>query len=162
VSPKQSGQICLLATFLGRSGDIFFPKLDFDLDQIYFKDIALDFLKANGLEPFVCHAEQEAKAFDWKAHPGAYPIYFFTSDTSGEKTYEEFYTEDEIYNLQTYEALGYIQTQPAQIQFEQILSDFNDVFQNPSSSKADIIKVICKYVPSFSHIETGKHLDQKM
>jgi FlaA1/EpsC-like NDP-sugar epimerase len=162
VSPKQSGQICLLATFLGRSGDIFFPKLDFDLDQIYFKDIAVDFLKANGLEPFVCHTEQEAKAFDWKAQSGAFPVYFFTSDTSGEKTYEEFYTEEEIYDLQTYEALGYIQTQPVKIQFEQILSDFNDVFQNPSSSKADIVKVICKYVPSFSHIETGKHLDQKM
>ena len=35
VTPKQSGQICLLSTFLGNSGNIFFPKLDFADDQIY-------------------------------------------------------------------------------------------------------------------------------
>jgi FlaA1/EpsC-like NDP-sugar epimerase len=45
VTPEQSGQICLLATFLGDTGNIFFPKLDFHKDQIYFKEIALDFLK---------------------------------------------------------------------------------------------------------------------
>ena len=40
--------------------------------------------------------------------------------------------------------------------------DFEDVFNNPNSEKSDIVRVIKKYVPDFEHIETGKHLDQKM
>jgi FlaA1/EpsC-like NDP-sugar epimerase len=162
VSPKQSGQICLLATFLGESGQIFFPKLDFDLDQIYFKDIALNFLKENGFEAQICNSSDEAKSFEIIESTKHYPIYFFESDTSGEKTYEEFYTEKEVYNLTDFEALGYIQTEPVEIQFDAVLKDFNTVFESESATKEDIVSVMCKYVPSFKHIETGKHLDQKM
>ena len=61
VTPEQSGQICLLATFLGETGNIFFPKLDFHKDQIYFKEIALDFLKQNSFEPKLVLSEKEAK-----------------------------------------------------------------------------------------------------
>ena len=93
VTTEQSGQICLLATFLGVSGNIFFPKLDFYKDQIYFKEIALDFLKENGFEPEFVKSEKEAKDFDIENNLGKYPIYFFKTYTSGEKTYEEFYTE---------------------------------------------------------------------
>src|SRR6056300_191362 len=108
VTPEQSGQICLLATFLGQSGNIFFPKLDFHKDQIYFKDIALDFLKENGLEPVLVKTEEEAKTYDIKGNPNKYPIYFFETDTSGEKTYEEFYTEEEDYDTGHYDSLGLI------------------------------------------------------
>jgi FlaA1/EpsC-like NDP-sugar epimerase len=162
VTPEQSGQICLLATFLGQSGNIFFPKLDFHKDQIYFKDIALDFLKENGFEPIEVKSEEEAKAFDIEGNPDKYPIYFFKTDTSGEKTYEEFYTEDEDYNIDEYDTLGYIKTLEDLISFEEVKSDFDKVFDNPNSTKADIVAVIKKYVPDFEHIETGKHLDQKM
>ena len=142
VTPKQSGQICLLATFLGTSGSIFFPKLDFHNDQIYFKEIALDFLK----EKF----------------PAKYPIYFFKTDTSGEKTFEEFYSDDEDYNINTYESLGFLNAPEIQISFEDVETDFNKVFNNPSSNKSDIVTIIKKYIPYFMHIETGKNLDQKM
>jgi len=162
VTPEQSGQICLLATFLGKSGNIFFPKLDFHKDQIYFKDIALDFLKENGFEPVEVKSEEEAKAFDIEGNPNKYPIYFFKTDTSGEKSYEEFYTEDEDYNIDEYDSLGYIKTIEESISFEGVKNDFNEVFDNPTSTKADIVAVIKKYVPNFEHIETGKHLDQKM
>ena len=64
VTPEQSGQICLLASFLGDSGNIFFPKLDFHKDQIYFKDIALDYLKKQGLEPICVNSEKEAKEYN--------------------------------------------------------------------------------------------------
>ena len=162
VTPEQSGQICLLATFLGETGNIFFPKLDFDKDQIYFKDIALDFLKENGFEPELVLSEQEAKDFDFDKNPGKYPIYFFKTDTSGEKTYEEFFTEEEDYEVNEFDSLGYIKTSEVNISFEEVEADFENVFRNPNSNKADIVKVINKYVPDFMHIETGKHLDQKM
>ena len=162
VTPEQSGQICLLATFLGDSGNIFFPKLDFHKDQIYFKDIALDFLKENSFEPVEVKSEEEAKAFDIEGNPGKYPIYFFKTDTSGEKTYEEFYTEDEEYNIDRYDSLGFIKTSEESIYFNEVIKDFDQVFENPKSTKGDIVSVIKKYVPDFEHIETGKHLDQKM
>ena len=162
VTPKQSGQICLLATFLGNTGNIFFPKLDFYKDQIYFKEIALDFLKENGFEPELVQSEKEAKEFDFDKNPTRYPIFFFKTDTSGEKTYEEFYTEEEDYEIDTYDSLGFINTPNIKISFERVESDFEGVFNNSSSNKLDIIKIIKKYVPDFMHIETGKHLDQKM
>jgi FlaA1/EpsC-like NDP-sugar epimerase len=162
VTPEQSGQICLLATFLGNTGNIFFPKLDFHKDQIYFKEIALDFLKENGFEPVLVQSEKEAKEFDIDKKTNKYPIYFFKTDTSGEKTFEEFFTEEEDYEINTYDSLGFINTPEIKISFSDVEVDFDDVFNNPNSDKLDIITVIKKYVPDFMHIETGKHLDQKM
>jgi len=162
VTPKQSGQICLLSTFLGNSGNIFFPKLDFHKHQIYFKEIALDFLNANGFEPKLVQSENEAKEFNLDNNPKKYPIYFFKTDTSGEKIYEEFYTEKEEYDINAYESLGYIKTPNVNISFEDVKSDFESIFRNPNSKKSDIIKVIKKYITDFNHIETSKHLDQKM
>ena len=162
VTPEQSGQICLLATFLGDTGNIFFPKLDFHKDQIYFKEIALDFLNENGFEPVLVKSEKEAKEFDFNKNPKQYPIFFFKTDTSGEKTYEEFYTEEEDYEINIYDSLGFINTPDIKISFEDVESDFEGVFNNPNSQKSDIVTIIKKYVPDFMHIETGKHLDQKM
>jgi FlaA1/EpsC-like NDP-sugar epimerase len=162
VTPEQSGQICLLATFLGDSGNIFFPKLDFYKDQIYFKDIALDFLNENGFEPELVKTEKEAKEFDFEKYPSKYPIFFFKTDTSGEKTYEEFYTEEEDYEIDIYDSLGFINTPDVKISFEDVEADFEKVFNNLNSEKSDIVTIIKKYVPDFMHIETGKHLDQKM
>ena len=108
VTPIQSGQICLLATFLGKSGDIFFPKLDFNDHQIYFKDIAIDFLKKNGYNPILVSSEDEAKKFDIRIDSIDYPVYFFKTDTSGEKTYEEFYTGSENFDIKKFDSLGFI------------------------------------------------------
>ena len=162
VTPEQSGQICLLATFLGESGNIFFPKLDFHKDQIYFKEIALYFLRENGFEPELVKSEKQAKEFDFDKNPNKYPIYFFNTDTSGEKTYEEFYTDEEDYEINKYYSLGFINTTKIKISFEDVKIDFESLFSDPNSQKSDIIRVIKKYVPDFEHIETGKHLDQKM
>ena len=136
----------MLATFLGDTGNIFFPKLDFHKDQIYFKDIALDFLKENGFEPELVKSEKEAKEFDFDSNPSKYPIYFFKTDTSGEKTYEEFYTEEEDYEINTYDSLGFINTPEIKISFEDVESDFESVFSDINSQKSHIVtgnKKIC-------------------
>ena len=162
VTHEQSGQICLLATFLGNTGNIFFPKLDFHKDQIYFKDIALDFIKEKGLEPAHMKSEKEAKEYDIYDNKGKYPIYLFRTDTSGEKTFEEFYTEEENLDLKKYDYVGLIETDDIEICFKDVIKDFEKVFQEGNSSKSFSVKVLKKYVPDFNHIETGKNLDQKM
>lgn len=162
VTPKQSGQICLLATFLGESGNIFFPKLDFHKDQIFFKDIILDYLAARKLVALPCNTEKEAKSFEIDLKSKKYPVYFFKTDTSGEKLYEEFYTENEKYHLDKHFSMGFVVSSEIDIDFKIITEDFNQLFENPNSQKADFIRVMQKYVPDFKHNETGKSLDQKM
>ena len=162
VTHEQAGKICLLATFLGDTGNIFFPKLDFHSDQIYFKDIALDYLKERGFEPVYMESEKEAKEFDLKSNSGKYPIYFFTTDTSGEKGYEEFFTKNEKIDLKKYNSIGFVSPDEIEISFKDVVKDFSKVFEESNNSKSSAIKVLKKYVPDFSHIETGKNLDQKM
>ena len=162
VTPDQSGQICLLATFLGKSGNVFFPKLDFHKDQIYFKEIALDFLKEKGFEPVLIKSEKEAKKFDFDKNSDKYPIFFFKTNTSGEKLYEEFYTDEEDCVLTKFDSLGYINSNEMKISHEEVKNDFEDLFLKLKLEKTEIISLIEKYVPSLQHIETGKHLDQKM
>ncbi len=162
VTPEQSGQICLLATFLGESGNIFFPKLDFNQDQTYFKDIALEFLKCKGLNPVIVKSELDAKNYNINNDKKNYPIYFFKTDTSGEKFFEEFYSENEDFNLITYKSLGFIKSKNINLSFDQIKIDFQKVFSNVNTQKSDLIQTIKNYIPNFEHKETGKNLDDKM
>ena len=162
VTPEQSGEICLLATFLGSSGDIFFPKMDFEKDQIFFKKIAIDFLAANNYQPLTFDCEKKAKNFKINRDGNKYPVYFFNSDTSGEKSYEEFYTEQDNYDIVTFDSLGVIKSKKINLSFNEVLNDFNLIFNNEKSTKSGIVRTIKKYVPDFTHLETGKNLDQKM
>jgi FlaA1/EpsC-like NDP-sugar epimerase len=182
VSPEESGEICLLACILGQSGDIFFPKLK-EPQMMSFADIAVAFLREQGLEPFVCKTEEEARSFffnreaervkrDAEAnhvsqitfHDSVYPVYFFGSDTSGEKAYEEFYTEDEDVDQLSYESLGVIKNAPRK-QIEEVrdgIRQLRETIRQPGITKADIVAILSKMIPGFDHLETGKSLDSKM
>lgn len=164
VSPEESGQICMLACMLGQSGDIFFPKLTAE-KMVYFKDITLDFFKASKRPIIECHSEEEAKKIALTTGEGdPYPVYFFKSDTSGEKLYEEFYTEEDEVDLDSYNSLGVIKN-AKQLELEHIekaLLDLKDLMNSGGYDKSSIVNVLKKYLPNFEHIETGKSLDQKM
>jgi FlaA1/EpsC-like NDP-sugar epimerase len=166
VSPQESGQLCLLACILGQSGEIFFPKLATG-EMKTFSDIATALLREMGLEPDFCQSEAEAKrkaaAFD-PAISQQYPVYYFESDTSGEKPFEEFYTESETIDWARFEALGVItgKTGMPLPQIAAVFERLQRVFDAPEISKADIIKVLTEALPGFHHLETGKGLDQKM
>lgn len=162
VSPEESGQICLLATFLSNSGEIFFPKFDFEKDQIYFKDITIKFIEALGLKPEICNSETEAieKCNNLQNY---YPVYFFNSDTSGEKPYEEFYTENENPDFNSFESLGKISAEIPDLNSTlESIENIKSIFESNQIKKADIVSKIKNYLPGFSHIETGKGLDQSM
>ncbi|NUM30866.1 MAG: polysaccharide biosynthesis protein [Bacteroidetes bacterium] len=163
VSPEESGQICLLATFLGKSGQIFFPKLDFDKDQTFFKDITINFIKELDFEAEICKTENEAIEKCNLINEKKYPVHFFESDTSGEKPYEEFYTDEEVKDLHIFESLGVIT--PQKQNFDETLkaiSDLKNIFKQKNLNKAEIVSAIKELLPGFSHIETGKSLDQRM
>jgi len=165
VSPQESGQICLMACILGESGNIFFPKLE-EEQMINFKDITISFLKTMGYETLICNSEEEAKleATKLNEHSTHYPVYFFTSDTSGEKTFEEFFTDSEILDLETFDSLGVIKnaTRKPISEIQTLITSLNNILQKPGLTKEDIVEVMSDYLPNFHHIETGKNLDQKM
>jgi FlaA1/EpsC-like NDP-sugar epimerase len=163
VSPQESGEICLMACILGKSGDIFFPKLDSEKDMINFAAIVPPFLAAFGLVPFICDSEDSAKQFRSTANGNQYPVYFFASETSGEKLYEEFYTDEEALDMEQFAELGIIKnaTRRNRKELDDIVTEVAALFETPVE-KQDIVIALKKLLPGFSHIETGINLDQKM
>lgn len=164
VAPQESGEICLMACILGKSAEIYFPKLDMEKDLILFADIYPVLLKKLGFEPVVFHSEQEARNHTHLIQEGKYPVYVFESDTSGEKLYEEFYTEEEQYDLDRYETLGVIQKTPAftRGQMSSIIDELKVLLANSATGKTEIVQWLGKQIPEFGHIETGLSLDNKM
>ena len=164
VSPEESGQICLLACILGTSGDIFFPKLE-SHKMINFKEITLNFFKTMGVKVVYCSSDKEARQKIKNClKDNTYPVYFFKSDTSGEKLYEEFYTKEDTLELDKFESLGVIEntSRPSKKNIQYCMSSLKTLMDNPNYSKASIIEVLKEFIPDFDHIETGKNLDQKM
>jgi len=165
VSPEESGQLCMLACLLGKSGDIFFPKLN-ENQMLTFSHIAEMFLTDMGLKADKCSSESEAKhkAANWQPDNHSYPVYFFKTDTSGEKSFEEFYTKTDEVDMDTFHALGVVKNAeiPDKSAIDTTLFEFRRLFDSDSVDKSKVVGLLSKYLPDFSHIETGKSLDQKM
>ncbi|GGD41461.1 UDP-N-acetylglucosamine 4,6-dehydratase [Malaciobacter pacificus] len=165
VTPQESGELCLMSCIFGENRDIFFPKLSEDLHLITFSEIAIKYLKDLGYEPYLCKDEDEARALV-KTLPsqGKWPCLFTPSDTTGEKDFEEFFTEKEILDLTRFENLGIIKNEAIfdDEKLNSFESTINKLKQNLSWSKEDIVKEFFKLIPDFGHKETGKYLDSKM
>lgn len=165
VSPEESGQICMLACMLGDSADIFFPKLE-ENQMMNFKDITISFLNEMGYEVDHCTSEEEAKekALQLNKNSKSYPVYFFDTDTSGEKLYEEFYTSRDKLDMNSFDALGVIKN-AERFEIDSInsrIENLKELLQKDNYDKKDIVAALSTFIPDFQHIETGKSLDQKM
>ena len=165
VSPEESGQICMLACILGNNREIFFPKLK-EEQMTTFDKIATDLLHTYGYEVQECTSDQEAIELAEKLRAGSmlYPVHFSKSDTSGEKGFEEFYTEMEQIDQNRFQALGVIMKKeiPDKNELKILLEQLETSFKGVNVSKEDIINILEMYLPSFQHIEKGKSLDSKM
>lgn len=165
VSPEESGQICLLACILGKTGQIYFPKLDKE-QVLTFSEIASLLLKELGYEADECSTEIEAieRAKNITTETKKYPVYFSKSDTTGEKPYEEFYTDNEQVTLDKYKSLGVIDIQSFKSlsEIEDFIKKLTKLFQSQNTQKADIVEIMKEFLVNFDHKETGKYLDSKM
>ena len=166
VSPEESGQICMLACMLGESGQIFFPKLR-EEQMKTFSNIGEDFLREfGGYTPNYCKTEREAKekVLNLSDNEDKYPVYFFSTDTSGEKKFEEFFVPGEDVDMSTFEQLGVIRNSPTKQMeaIEELFEALNKVFESKEVTKKAIVDVMGDFIPNFKHVETGKSLDQKM
>lgn len=165
VSPTEAGELCLLACILGKTGDIFFPKLH-ENQLTNFADITKDFLEYIGYTCDTCITEEEAKekASLLNDKSTTYPVYFFNSNTSGEKEYEEFYTGEEKLDMNSFQALGKIinTSFPEKKEIIKNIQIIKNIVNSENVKKKDVVDVIKSLLPGFDHIETGKSLDQKM
>ncbi len=165
VSPEESGQICMLACMLGQNRAIFFPKL-LEAQMMTFDAIGTELLKAHGYEILECSTDEEAidKAEELKKGGNLYPVHYAVSDTSGEKAFEEFVTETETVDRESFTSLGVIigKEIPSQNKIEKLFLDLSMVLDQEAASKEEVIRIIKEYLPNFEHIEAGKSLDSKM
>ena len=165
ITPQESGELCLMSCIFGENRDIFFPKLSESLDLIYFVDIAIKYLNDKGFEPYLCDTEDEARELI-KTLPeqGKWPCLFSKSDTTGEKDFEEFYTNKEILDMNRFENLGVIKNEPEYDETQ--LNNFTDAIGQLKSSmdwdKKSIVNEFFKMIPKFGYHDNGKYLDGKM
>lgn len=165
VTPKESGELCLMSALLGENRDLFFPKLDAEANLITFSEIAVRYLRYRGYEPVECESEDEARARvqEFKAK-GKWPVYFFKSDTTGEKDFEEFYTERETLDMDRFESIGVIKNEPvydAQT-IERFESEIRAMRTRGAWTRQELIDLFNATIPEFAHKETGKFLDGRM
>lgn len=165
VIPKESGELCLMSCIFGENRDIFFPKLNENLHLITFADIAVKYLNNLGYEPYLCESEDEARELI-KTLPSEkkWPCLFTNSDTTGEKDFEEFFTEEEVLDMTKFENLGIIKNE---LSFDNTkLDNFTKTISRYRAekcwSKEEIVNLFHQMIPDFGHKETGRYLDSKM
>ena len=165
VTPAEAGELCLLSCLTGENRDIYFPKLDEELNLVTFSSIAVKYLAHLGYEAVECASEQEARErVEELKSKRQYPVYFFSSDTTGEKDFEEFYTEEEELCMDRFESIGVIRT-PLDYK-ERKLQYFTDTIDSLKKSggwtRGQLIDLFNEMIPNFNHKETGKFLDGRM
>lgn len=165
VTPQESGELCLMSCIFGENRDIFFPKLSERLHLITFSEIAEKYLNQLGFEPHLCDTEEDArKSVELLKKKGKYPCYFFKSDTTGEKDFEEFFTDNEVLDMERFENLGIIKNEP--IYNELLLLKFSTEIELMKKKKTwdkyELVDLFNELLPNFNHKETGKFLDNKM
>ncbi len=165
VSPEESGQICMISCMLGANREIFFPKLE-EEKMMTFDKIAKELLYVHGYDVLECCSDEEAieKSVELRTGSKRYPVCFSVSDTSGEKMFEEFCTAEEDVDDSRFEALGVITNKkiPERSKILDLVGELTEAFEKPTVTKQDIVSIIGTYLPNFSHIETGKSLDERM
>lgn len=165
VTPQESGELCLMSCIFGENRDIFFPKLTKSLHLTTFSDIAIKFLKANNLAAYKCSSEEEARSLVSSLPlEGKWPVLFAPSDTTGEKDFEEFYTDQEIIDVDRFDNIGIIKKDG---EYDAaLLNFFEEQIKSMKAElkwdKAQIVKVFFRMIPEFAFKEKGKYLDSKM
>lgn len=165
VTPQESGELCLMSCIFGENRDIFFPKLSEALHLITFADIAVKYLKQRGYEPHLCTSEDEARELA-RTLPaqGKWPCLFTESDTTGEKDFEEFFTDNETLDMARFDNLGVIKNEPLYEPEKLALfeSTIAQMKTDRTWTKEQIVELFFAMIPDFGHKETGKYLDSKM
>lgn len=165
VTPKESGELCLMSSIFGENRDVFFPKLNQDLHLITFADIAIRYLEVLGYKPYLCQSEEEARQMIASLpENGMWPCLFTNSDTTGEKDFEEFFTDKEVVDMNRFENFGIIKNEGhfSSDKIDFFTTTISELKKSKKWSKEQLVDLFFNMIPDFGHKETGKYLDSKM
>lgn len=165
ITQKEAGELCMLSCLLGETREVFFPKHGNELQLTLFTQIARNYIKSKGFEVLECASEQEAREACSNIDKfKRWPCYFFESDTTGEKDFEEFYGIYEEVDFDRFANIGVIKND-----FnvnKEVLMKFEDnvrqMYVEKNWSRADLIHQFKSVLDNFDHKETGKFLNQRM
>lgn len=165
LSPQESGELCLMSCLLGKNKDIFFPKLSEQLHLTTFSDIAIKYLDSLGYEPYECESENEARSkITSLIKINKWPCYFSSSDTTGEKDIEEFYTKDESIDLKRFSDIGVVKSSHTinEISLKHFSESYLELINENEVTKEKLLNLYRICLPDFIHHEKDKFLDDKM
>lgn len=165
ITQKESGELCLLSCLLAENREIYFPNSDAELGLIKFSEIAERWLKDKGFEPYIIQTEEEARSLcEELIEQKKWPCYFFSSQTSGEKPSEEFFTAGESLDFDRYDSIGVICNKPNEeySQLRGFLEDLLLLRKSRSWTRENLIDLLVELIPEFDHIDKGKNLDEQM
>lgn len=165
VTGQEGAQLCLFSILQGRDREIYFPKLSPRLHLITFASMAERYLQSMGYEPYVCETEDEARQrVDELAAKRQWPCYFFATDTTGEKDFEEFYTDSEQVDWDRYAEMGVVRNDAVaeSDELQSFVRRIADLRRRQQWTKQELLEAFGKLLPNFAHKETGKSLDNRM
>jgi FlaA1/EpsC-like NDP-sugar epimerase len=163
-TPQESGELCLMSCIFGSNRDIFFPKFNSSLHLINFTELVLKYLNLKGYQPYICKNENEARSVAKNIPQGKWPCLFTTSDTTGEKDFEEFFTDKEVLDMSCFENVGIIKNVADYdvVKLNKFVSSINAMKSEMKWDKKQLVELFVHMVPDFAHKETGRYLDGKM
>ena len=166
ITPREAGQLCLLSCIYGRSNEIYFPNSHNDLKLTSFARIAENFLQSIGKVPLRCETEDEArKLCEIKTLEDYWPCFWTQSDTTGEKHYEEFYTDQEEPDFSRYRSIGIVMNR-TEINLNELINAEKKLVAFAESemnlTKSHIVSIFRSLLPTLSYDDVGRYLDGKM
>lgn len=165
ITQQEAGELSLMSAIYGNSNEIFFPQEDYEMGLTKFTDIANKFLIHKGYEPFQCTSEEEARKLSkGLISQKKWPVYFFETDTSGEKYFEEFYVDSETVDFDRYSKIGIVTNSLVETEkkLEHFLNEIQKLEKSNNWLKSDLVSLFNETISNFNHIETGRNLDQRM
>jgi len=165
LSPREAGQLCLLSCLLAAPGERFFPKLE-RKSLLSFATLAERLLAHLGLEARPCATEEEARQLAARWQPGqtTYPVYFFDSDTEGEKAEEVFYEPLEKVEWERFVHIGVLPPpgEPDYAGMQGCMQRLEALLDRPNPRKEELLEALQERVPAFTHRVRGRQLDERM
>jgi len=165
VTQSEAGIICLFATILGETNQIFFPFNNDEIKLTKFTEVATNFLEVLGKRPIFCYDENEARELIGKIDlDKRWPVNLFNSDTAGEKAFEEFYTDRENIDYGKFSDLATInfRSDKTDQEINNFLYQVNNVDLKMQFARDELLEIIKSFVPSFDHVASDKFLNSRM
>ena len=130
-----------------------------------FIEILEKYLATIGYEIYECSSENEARSkFSNLERKNQWPCYFFNSDTTGEKEFEEFYKSTDKVNYEKFSSIGVIEkvARHSIIDLNEFILTINKIRDKNKFNKNDYVLLFKQLLSDFDHIEKGKSLDERM